>query len=143
MNPFRAMVLAVLAVTMSSCVMVTSPDTPANAAIQFGSAIQVEDMSTVESLICVSATDRELDFADPETFGDLQGFMEAELRSQIEESNAYGGASEYELVEDSDIPADKAWTEIDFVGDTMTETWRLHMVREDGKWKACDAELRP
>lgn len=143
MNLFRAMVLVPMSLTLASCVVATSPDTPANAAIQFGSAIQVEDMSTVESLVCASATDGKLDFADPGTFGDLQGFMEAELRSQIEESNVYGGASEYELVEDSDIPADEAWTEIDFVGDTMNETWRLHMVREDGKWKACDAELRP
>jgi hypothetical protein len=143
MNSSRAWILVTLALTLGSCVMITSPDTPANAAIQFISAIQVGDMSTVESLVCSSATDRELDFGDPSTFGDLQAYVEADFRSQIEESNAYGGASEYELVEDLDIPADEAWTEIDFVGDTMNETWRLHMVREDGKWKACDAELRP
>lgn len=143
MNSYAAGILIPLAIALGACVMVTSPDTPANAAIQFGSAIQVGDMSTVARLLCGSDTDRALDFADPSTFGDLQGFVEAQFRSQTEESNALGGASEYELRESLDIAADEAWTEIDFVGDTMNETWRLHMVREDGKWKACDAELRP
>jgi len=55
---------------------------------------------------------------------------------------AYGEATQYTAQEKLELEAEQAWVEIELrgVGATM---WRFHMIHEDGRWKACTAELRP
>lgn len=54
---------------------------------------------------------------------------------------AFGGDSQYAPAEQVGLEVDQAWTEIEFIGEDHTEVWRLSMVREAGKWKACSAEF--
>jgi hypothetical protein len=122
---------------LAGCVW-SSPDTPANAAIHVATALQFDDARELEKLMC-GAIASEIDFSDPETLGPLTPLYEMEGRS------AFGGASEYAPIDSLDIAADHAWTELDFVGaDPLDrEVYRLHFVREDGRWRVCGVEYRP
>ena len=135
------MVLALFAV--NACVVERIPDVPSNVAIQLLVAFQLDDDGGVESLICESEVGTaRVDLGDLTTLGDLGDFFESARTNSQEGINAFGGDSEYSLGEQVDLDVEHAWTEIEFRGGDATEVWRLQMVREDGKWKACDAELR-
>lgn len=120
-----------------ACAVERIPDTPSNAAIQLLSAMQAEDLETTQALVCDSAGSGSLSFDDPSSFGRLLGLFVAQ-----QDVSVLGGASEYTLGEQVDLDVDRAWTELELKGEGSAEVWRLHMVREDGRWKACEAEIR-
>jgi hypothetical protein len=88
--------------------------------------------------MCDAATSTPVDFGDPASFGAL-----AEFYDRWQGRSVLGADSEYAPAEEVDLEVDEAWTEVELATEDSTETWRLHMIREDGRWKACDAELRP
>jgi hypothetical protein len=130
--------LVALSLLVTSCLVETFPDTPGNAAIRFAAALRTRDIDATLSLVCVSALKVAVDFDDPDSFGALAEFYERRQGRSV-----LGAESEYSAAEEVELTVDEAWTELELVTEDSTETWRLHMVREDGKWKACDAELRP
>lgn len=123
---------------LSSCLIETFPDTPSNAAIQFATGIQARDTDAAGTLLCKAATSASIAFDNPASFGRFAEFYE-----RLQGRSVSGGGREYSTAEEVDLEVDKAWKELELSTEDLTETWRLHMVREDGKWKACDAELRP
>jgi hypothetical protein len=138
-----ALVCLVSVGLLGSCVFETTPETPGNAAIRLPAALRAQDRQDVMSLVCGAITDaNDVDFADHSSFGELADFYEAVLRNWSEERAAFGGESQYSVEEEVDLEVDEAWTEIEFRGEETTEVWRLHMVREDGSWRACSAEQR-
>lgn len=132
----------VLTTLTAACVAVeTIPDTPSNAGIQLTGAMREGDTSVIGPLLCSTITDESApDPTDPSTFGAMAGFYEARLRNISEGRTAFGGSSEYTPSEEVDLEVDEAWTEIEFRGEDLTEVWRLHMVRRDGRWRAYSAE---
>lgn len=141
----RALIaLAFVALILSSCVIERIPDTPGNAAIQLTGFLRRGEVAEIGPLLCAEITEvADSDLENPSTLGAMADFNEARMRNISEARTAFGGESQYSTAEEVNLAADEAWTEIEFVGEDLTEVWRLHMVREEGKWKACDAELRP
>lgn len=131
--------VAVLALISTSCAVWVTPDTPGNSAIDILVAMQLGDTDEIERLMC-QAIAGPVDLDDPSTLGPLEPVYEP-----TSTRNARGGASEYPPIQALNIPADVAWYEIDFVGESELdrEVWRFHMVRETGGWKVCDVEPRP
>jgi hypothetical protein len=134
----RIVYLTLVCLLAPSCLIETIPDTPGNAAITFAGELWERDLDSVESLVCMATTSAPIHFDDPTSFGALAGFYERQQGRSVS-----GADSEYSIAEEVDLEVDVAWTELELSTEDSTETWRLHMVREDGKWKACDAELRP
>jgi hypothetical protein len=128
--------LAVVMVFMTAaCVVEHTPDTPGNAAIQLMGAFQQLDREVAASLMCSAATDSEIDFEMPETLGALHALYEVQVGRSVA-----GGSSEYTSEEEVELEVDVAWTEVDIGTGSSAETWRLHMIRDAGSWKACSAE---
>lgn len=144
MNRPRLVVVAMLLVVAgSACAVERIPETPSNAAIDLGTAYQLGDEARLTQRICDAIRGSgSFEPGDASTHGPLGAFRAAMTRAADADSNAVGGASEFSPEDEAELARDTAWTEIDFVGPTVDETWRLQMVREDGRWKACDAELQ-
>lgn len=137
------LVLICIATVVSSCVTERIPDTPSNTAIHLVGALRQASETEVRSLLCDEVTrSNSWSIENPESFGGLAEFYEAVSRNWSEERGAFGGDSQYSPAEQVGLQVDQAWTEIDFIGEDQREVWRLHMVREAGKWKACSAEFR-
>lgn len=128
---------------LSACVVESTPETPGNAAIMLLTSIQSGDVPAIEDRLCSAIVDNEnIDLSDNTTFGDLGDFYEAFRRNSEERKNASGAGGEFTPAESVTIPVDEAWTEIEFRGEDDSEVWRLQMVREDGRWRACSAVRR-
>lgn len=141
--PKRIVVAVIVAVVASACAAERIPETPSNAAIDLGTAYQLGDDARLTQRICDAIrSSGSFKPDDASTHGPLGVFRAAMIRAADAESNAVGGASEFSPADEVDLDRDTAWTEIDFVGPEVNETWRLQMVREDGRWKACNAELQ-
>lgn len=130
------------AVLLCGCLVETFPSTPGNAAIQLTGAIRAGDADAAD-LVCVRISGAPgFSVDDGATWGPLAGFYAARRENILKGRSAFGGDSEYTAAEEVDLEVDEAWTEIEFRGDDEVVVWRLNMVREDGEWKACSAELR-
>lgn len=137
------MLATLIMAVAASCVVEQIPEAPGNAAIQLATAYQIDDRDELGRRLCAAITTASsFESGDYLTHGPLAAFREAMVRAAAAESNTVGGASEFSPREEVELDDDVAWTELDFVGPEVNETWRLHMVREDGRWKACGAELR-
>ena len=137
--PHRLAAAVLVTMCLCSCVFYSTPDTPGNSAIHLTSAIRADDEQAGE-LTCTEITGVDgFVLADGATWGSLSGFYAATKRAWAEEMGAFSGDSEYSVEQEPNLSVDSAWTEIDFRGEEGTETWRLHMVRED-HWRACGAE---
>lgn len=140
----RAIASIGLVVVLASCVVESFPDTPGNTAIKSLAALRSGVAGEMRALVCDDVVEAaQFDPSDASGFGLLSEFREAMDRNAAQGRTAFGGNAEYTISEELNLRADAAWTEIDFRGEDKTEVWRLHLVREDGKWKVCDAELRP
>ena len=136
-TPLRLFSLFLL-LLVAGCVIETIPDTPGNAAIHLLTAFQTGDADQVEFLTCDDAIGGAgVNLDDPATLGAL-----TEMYETARHLGGFGGDSEYSILEELDLQVATAWTEVVFENEDTFEVWRLHMVRENGKWKTCDAELR-
>jgi len=130
--------VGVFALLISACAFERIPEAPGNAAIQYAVALREQDIDTARKRTCEASDPDSLEFESPETFGGLEAFYRAQIGRGV-----LGGDSEFPPSEQVDLEVDNAWTEIVLTAEgEPDEVWRLHLTRENGGWKVCDAELR-
>ena len=129
---------------LTSCVARRGPEIPSNAAVWFVEAALEGDSAQVGSRSCDAITSSsEVDLANPATFGALADFVEMLVGDPDRRVGWSGADHQYTAAEELNLQADEAWTEMELgSGGEVIGVWRLHMVRENGKWKACEAERR-
>ena len=129
----------------ASCSTLSGPDIPSNAAVWFVEGALAGDSSQVRSRTCAELIEEaDLDLANPATFGRVTEFMNVLIGDSERRVGWFGGEAEYSDNEQLRLESDEAWTEMGlWSGGEPIGTWRLHMVRQDGSWKVCDAEPRP
>ena len=73
----------------------------------------------------------------------MAGFLEMLVGDPDRRVGWRGADHQYADAEELTLEVDEAWTEMELrSGGELIGIWRLQMVREEGMWKACSAELR-
>jgi len=131
-------------VLLTSCMARRGPEVPSNAAVWFVEAALEGDSAEVRSRSCNAITNgSEVELDNPATFGAVAGFLEMLVGDPDRRVGWRGADHQYTAAEELSLEADEAWTEMELrSGGELIGIWRLYMVREDGMWKACSAELR-
>jgi hypothetical protein len=112
-----------------------SPESAGNATVEFMAAVQSQEYDRAYERLCLSQREA----TTPEQFAERNGAEFGEL-ARLSSAAIEGESIPDEKTIDDDVTS--TWTEWAGLSKSGLETWRVSLLREEGKWRVCEVDLQ-